>query len=80
MSLAFVAVNVAEKYRPVAARGGLLCFVINNLHKIHSHVLFVVTEYIVSFFLCGICCAEDPSILTGDGDPNGSGSWRYPYI
>ena len=51
MSLAFVAVNVAEKYRPVAARGVLLCFVINNLHKIHSHVLFVVTEYICVLFL-----------------------------
>ena len=46
-------ISTSEEYRPVARRGALLFFVMNNLHKIHTYYMFSLSSF-VEFFLRGI--------------------------
>jgi dynein heavy chain, axonemal len=56
--------ETSERYRPVARRGALLFFIMNNLHKIHTWYMFSLGSF-VQFFLRGIFDAgkasEEPS-------------------
>jgi dynein heavy chain len=40
---------VSEKYREVAARGALLFFLMNDLHKIHSFYIYSLNAFVVIF-------------------------------
>lgn len=55
--------KTSELYRPVARRGSLLFFVMNNLHKIHTYYMFSLESF-VQFFLRGICLAGKPATLS----------------
>lgn len=48
--------KTSENYRPVARRGSLLFFVMNNLHKIHTYYMYSLNNFF-NFFLRGIRCA-----------------------
>ena len=58
--------KTSEKYRPVASRGALLFFVMNNLHKIHTYYMFSLNTFVV-FFMRGIHGA-DAKQLEQDGN------------
>jgi dynein heavy chain len=48
--------ETSEKYRPVARRGALIFFVMNNLYKMHTYYMFSLTSF-VKFFLRGMSTA-----------------------
>jgi dynein heavy chain, axonemal len=54
----------SEKYRPVARRGALLFFVMNNLYKVHTYYMFSLNSF-VSFFLRGIVTAGRTGSVDG---------------
>jgi dynein heavy chain len=41
--------KTSEKYRPVAARGALLFFIMNDLHRVHSYYIFSLNAFVVIF-------------------------------
>lgn len=66
----------SEKYRPVARRGALLFFIMNNLNKIHTYYMFSLKSF-VSFFFRGIhiagkseAAADQEVVGEGESDSN----------
>ena len=52
-------ITTSEQYRPVARRGSLLFFIMNNLHKINTYYMFSLDSF-TFFFLRGIRDAPHP--------------------
>jgi len=56
-------ITTSEQYRPVARRGALIFFVMNNLHKMHTYYMFSLNSFVI-FFLRGIKSALYPGTET----------------
>lgn len=64
--------ETSEKYRPVARRGALLFFIMQNLHKIHTYYMYSLNSF-VSFFLrgiktAGLTAAEGEALVSKSDD------------
>jgi dynein heavy chain, axonemal len=64
--------KTSEKYRPVAARGSLLFFVMNSIFRLHSFYMFSLNAFVVTF-LHGIDLVSEPKEAAPKAKKTGAG-------